>query len=192
MKARFLILLFVAALFTGCIESGSFNVPGGGSSIQLPDLMGGDTDGETGEKNIIASTGDLTVSLKMLPSHFSSSSETGSYSESFTLAGLPSARIVWRVEKDPFEKVFQKLADDSNSQKELLIDGVQVKVEVENSRDIYRISTHQGIYTFIAETDSPEDIENARAYGSAAEVVGTVFEAGLENAFAYDLESLRN
>jgi hypothetical protein len=192
MRTRFLILFLVVFAFTGCIESGSFDVAGDVSSINLPDFIGGNSGDVTSEVSPLTSTGDLAVPVTSLPSHFLRSSETGSYSESFSLVGLPSTSVVWRVELDPFEKTFQSISKDSNNKTELVVDGTLFKVEVENRRNLYRLAAHRGIYTFIAETGNPVEIENARAYGSAAEVVQTVFVAGLKNALAYDLGSLRN
>ncbi|HDH28101.1 MAG TPA: hypothetical protein ENH13_03110 [Euryarchaeota archaeon] len=192
MRRRFLILLLVVTAFTGCIESGSFNVAGDGGSFKLPDFRMGSSSLETDEAGSLSSTGDLAVPMRSLPRHFLRSSESGSYSESFSLEGLPSTSIVWRVEKDPFEKVFQSISEDSNSKTEIDVDGTLFDVEVEKRHDLYRLAAHYGLYTFIAETTSPGEIENARAYGSAAEVVETVFVAGLKNALSYDLESLRN
>jgi len=187
-----LMLFLVVFAFTGCIESGSFDVAGDVSSINLPDFIGGNGGDETVDVSSLTSTGDLAVPVTSLPSHYLRSSESGSYSESFSLVGLPSTSIVWRVELDPFEKTFQSISEGSNSKTEFVVESITFKVEVENRSDLYRLAAHRGIYTFIAETESPVEIENARAYGSADEVVQTVFVAGLKNALSYDLGSLRN
>ncbi len=178
-------LVFFVLLFSGCIEAGSLSLSNDERRIDLSSI--GSQLKEV-RKNPYSSA--MGVPLKSLPRHFMRSREEGSYTEFITLEGLPSTIILWRVEKDPFAKKFESIKADSRSTIDLEVGSTEIKAEVTDTDDLYRIAAHIGIYTFIAMTENPDDIDSVKVFGTHNEVVGEVFTAGLENALTYDLDSL--
>jgi hypothetical protein len=178
-------LVLLVLLFSGCIEAGSLSLSNDERKIDLSSIG-------SQLKNVRKSpySSEMGVPLKSLPRHYKRSREVGSYTEVFTLEGLPSTTILWRVEKDPFGNVFDDIKADSSSRIDLEIDSTEIKAEVTETDDLYRIAAHIGIYTFIAETKNQDDINSVKVFGTYNEVVGEVFTAGLENALTYDLDSL--
>lgn len=178
-------LVLLVLLFSGCIEAGSLSLSNDEGRLDLPSIA---SQLKKAQKNPYSS--DMGVPLNSLPSHYMRSREAGSYTEAFTLEGLPSTTIVWRVEKDPFGKVFEDIKAESSSTIDIEVDSTKIKAEVTETESLYRIAAHIGIFTLIAETKNPDDIDSVKAFGTHNEVVGNVFTAGLENALAYDLDSL--
>jgi hypothetical protein len=177
-------LVFFVVLISGCIEAGSLNLPSDDSKLDLSKIG-------SQLRNIqkTPSDGKMGVPLNSLPRHFLRSSEQGSYSEAFTLKGLPSTVILWRIIKDPYGNEFNKFKSDSDDVIELVIDSTEVEAVVVDNKEVYSVSSHIGLYTFVAETQSPEVIDRAGVYGGREEVVNKVFEAGVENALSFDLDS---
>jgi hypothetical protein len=183
-RIRWFLVLFVL-LFSGCIEAGSLSLSNDDRRIDLTSLGSQLKDVQRSPYS-----SEMGVPLKSLPRHFVRSREEGSYREVLTLEGLPSTTILWRVEKDPFAKDFEMIKTDSSSRIDLEVGSTEIKAEVTDTDDLYRITTHIGIYTFIAETNNPGDIDSVNVFGTHEEVVNKVFTAGLENALTYDLDSL--
>jgi hypothetical protein len=108
------------------------------------------------------------------------------------LSGFPSATIVWRVERDPYGKEYERIKADSNAAMTLIIDETEIPAVITKEKGLYMISTHIGLYTFAAETEFPEEIDSIKVYGTHDEVVKEVFEAGVENSLSFDLDSPGN
>ncbi|MFQ5801158.1 MAG: hypothetical protein ACE5HH_05510 [Candidatus Hydrothermarchaeales archaeon] len=183
-KRRGPLLLFVL-LISGCIEAGSLSLPSEDTRLDLSSIGA-----QFKELQKTPSAGEMGVPLKSLPNYFLRSSEQGSYSEAFSLGGLPSTTIVWKVYKDPYGKEYENIKADSTDTVVLLIDSSEITAIVTERDDLYRIAGHIGLYTFVSETQNPEEIDSARVYGNHEDVVRKVFEAGIENALSFDLESL--
>jgi hypothetical protein len=187
MKREGCFLLFFMLMTMGCIEAGSLSLPDEDTKIDLSQL--GD---QLKEFRKSPSSDQIGVPIKSLPRHFLRSAEHGSYSEAFTLGGLPSTTIVWTAYKDPFGKEYERIRSKSRSSARLIVDDQEITAVVADTDTLYRISSHLGLYTFVAETKTPREIDSVKIYGTHEEVVKKVFEAGVENALAFDLDSLGN
>jgi hypothetical protein len=117
------------------------------------------------------------------------SGEEGSYSESFTLKGLPSTTVVWSVKKDPYGREYSKISSSTKKKITVDVDSSEITATVTDKEGLYKLSAHMGLYTFEAETRYGDEIDMAGIHGTHEEVVKRVFEAGLKNALKYDLSS---
>ncbi len=182
-KPLFLLVLVVLTL-SGCIEAGSLGLPADTKNIDLSSFKTQILDLQSP-----TSTSDMGVPLKSLPGHYVRSGEHGSYTESFSLEGLPSTTIVWKVYRDPYAKEYKDVQKRLTGIEEMNVSSEVFKVTVVDEDDIFQLASHIGLYTFVAEAQDPEKIDSAEVYGTHEEVVTAVFEAGLKNALRYDLKS---
>jgi hypothetical protein len=108
------------------------------------------------------------------------------------LSGFPSATIVWRVERDPYGKEYERIKAESTGAMTTMIGENEIPAVITQEKGVYRVSTHIGLYTFAAETEVPEEIDSIKVYGTHDEVVKEVFEAGVKNSLSFDLDSPGN
>lgn len=178
------LLVLLVLMLSGCIEAGSLGLPEDTQDIDLSTLKS-----QFLELQKPSSTSDMGVPLKSLPDHFVRSGEYGSYTESFSLQGLPSTTIVWKVYRDPYANEYKNIQKRLTGIEEMNISSEVFKVTVVDEDDVFQLASHIGLYTFVAESADPENIGSAEIYGSYEEVVTEVFKAGLKNALGYDLKS---
>jgi hypothetical protein len=185
MERRWGFLLLLVIVTSGCIESGSLDLASTDTTFDLSSIAS-----QFKEMDKRPSAGDMGVPLDSLPRYFLRNSEQGSYSEAFSLKGLPSTTIIWSVYKDPYGKEYADLKAIATDNIVLSIGSENVTAVETKRDDLYRITAHIGLYTFVCETQNPEEIDKAGIYGGHDKIVKEIFEAGLKNAFSFDLESL--
>ncbi len=184
MAKSWLVFVFLFVLLAGCIESGSLSMPGDKTGLDLSSLTG-----KIKEIRRSPASGEMGIPVKELPGHYLRTAEHGSHSEAFSLKGLPSTVIIWRVQKDPYGREYEGIKARSADRLNLTIDDTEIDVVVTRRQGFYSLTARVGLYTFSSETQNTMEIDSARVYGTHDEVVRKVFEAGLKNAMSFDLES---
>ncbi|RMF88790.1 MAG: hypothetical protein D6733_07815 [Methanobacteriota archaeon] len=185
MEKRWGLLLLTILFISGCIESGSLDLPSGGSKLDLSSISA-----QLKGRDSEVSSGGMAVPPSMLPGYIVKNDEQGSFSEAFSLRGLPSTTIVWTVYKDPYGAVYDGLKVSATGHMVVPVGAENVTVTVTERDDLYRMAAHIGLYTFVSETEDPGAIDRADIYGDHVEVVKEVFTAGVKNALSHDLRSL--
>ena len=186
MDARVYFLLVASILFVGCIQAGSLSIPADESGINLFDIKSAVVK-NTGES---PSSAEMGVPLKNLPKSYIRSAEHGTYTEAFSLKGLPSTIIYWSVSKDPYGEEYNEI--DSDDEMIISVNSQNITVAMSSAGSRYIVATHVGLYTFTAWTESAKEIDSAKVYGDHEDIVMAVFTAGIENALNFDLESFEN
>ena len=185
---RWFLVLFLL-LISGCIESGNLNLPTEGVKINLSSF--GSSQLKEASKATPSLAG-MAVPLKSLPRSYLKSGEDGSYLEAFSLGGLPSTLVVWKVWLDPYGMEFERLKSEATTRANLTIASSGIDAMETEKENLYRLGAHLGIYTFAAETTTLVEIDRAGVYGTHKDVVRKVFEEGVKNALSYDLNSLED
>lgn len=184
-KGTAIILLLSVLLLTGCIESGGLDIPRDSGVIDLSRIRSQIK--KVADNDVPPSK--MGVPLGDLPSYIQRNQEHGFYQEAYSLKDLPSTVIYWEVRKDPYSRVLEDQRKDSVKGETLILEGGNVTPWIFEDEDLYRVSAHEGLYTFSAWTGNPADIDKLNIYGSHEEIVDAIFRAGMENALKDDLTS---
>ncbi len=187
-----LIILAILAITTGCIEAGGVR-PLEVTMPPLPTLMAKETPGAP--LSILA----FAIPDQELPDEWIKTREVSESSgglsrleQTMSPRTLGTTVVKWETYRDPYKTKFKEILAEENFKTVRLTPetGKEIEVVTIEEEGLYQIATHLGLYTFVASTSTPENIDALEIFGTHPEVITNIFLTGINQANQYDLETL--
>ncbi len=183
--------LLLLVVVSGCIESGGGRVPEE-TKIPISTL----NPWETGAPplSILA----FSIPDQDLPNEWIKTREVSESSgglsrliQTISPRTLATTVVTWETFRDPYKTKFKEISkEDSKTITLTAEDGEEITAVTVEDEDLYKIATHLGLYTFVASTTTPQNIDDLEKFGTHSEVVNDIFLTGVNQAIQYDLETL--
>ncbi len=187
-----LIILALLAITTGCIEAGDVRPPEL-TMPPIPTLRAKETPGAP--LSILA----FAIPDQKLPDDWIKTREVSESSgglsrleQTISPRTLGTTVVKWETYRDPYKTKFKEILAEENSETITLTPeaGEEIEVVTVEEEGLYKIATHLGLYTFVASTSTPENIDDLEIFGTHSEVITDIFLTGINQANQYDLETL--
>ncbi len=183
--------LLLVVIISGCIEAGGVRAPEE-TKLSIPTLKPRETEGPP--PSILA----FSIPDQDLPDEWiktrevsESSGDLSRLTQTISPRTLSTTIVTWEIFRDPYKTKFREISgedpktltfkDENNEE----INAITVE-----DKDLYQITTHLGLYTFVASTTTPQNIDDLEKFGTHSEVVNEIFLTGVNQAKGYDLDTL--
>jgi len=191
MSPIIIFVLLLLVIVSGCIETGGIRAPED-TTLSIPTLKPRGTEGPP--PSILA----FSIPNKDLPDEWiktrevsESSGDLSRLTQTISPRTLSTTIVIWEIFRDPYKTKFREiLKEDSKTITLTAEDGEEINAIIVEDKDLYQITTHLGLYTFVARTTTPQNIDDLEKFGTHSEVVNEIFFTGINNAKGYDLDTL--
>ncbi|MFQ5887158.1 MAG: hypothetical protein ACE5HY_00505 [Candidatus Hydrothermarchaeales archaeon] len=185
------IFLSLLVILSGCIEAGEVR-PSEETKLPIPTLKPKETQGPP--PSILA----FSIPDQELPNEWIKTREVSESSgglsrltQTISPRTLYTTVVTWETFRDPYKTKFKEISKENSETITLTAeDGEEISAITIEEEGLYKIATHLGLYTFVASTSTPENIDNLEKFGTHSEVVNDIFLTGINLARRYDLETL--
>ncbi|MFQ5976058.1 MAG: hypothetical protein ACE5J5_07075 [Candidatus Hydrothermarchaeales archaeon] len=189
--SRLLIVLLLLVILSGCIEAGEVTAPEK-IKLPIPTLKPKETMGPP--PSILA----FSIPDQELPNEWIKAREVSESSgglsrltQTISPRTLATTVVTWETFRDPYKTKFKEISrEDSKTITLTTDDGEEISAITVEDEGLYKITIHLGLYTFVAGTSTPQNIDDLEKFGTHSEVVNNIFLTGINLAKKYDLETL--
>ncbi|MEE8358978.1 MAG: hypothetical protein V3R82_06170 [Candidatus Hydrothermarchaeales archaeon] len=183
--------LLLLVVVSGCIETGGIRAPEE-TKLSIPTLKPRETEGPP--PSILA----FSIPDQDLPNEWIKTREVSESSgglsrltQTISPRTLSTTIVTWEIFRDPYKTKFREISkEDSKTITLTTEDGEEINAITVEDKDLYQITTHLGLYTFVASTTTPQNINDLEKFGTHSEVVNEIFLIGINQAKRYDLDIL--
>ncbi len=183
--------LLLLVVVSGCIETGGVRAPEE-IKLSIPTLKSRETEGPP--PSILA----FSIPDQDLPDEWIKTREVSESSgglsrltQTISPRTLSTTIVIWEIFRDPYKTKFREISkEDSKTITLTAEDGEEINAITVEDKDLYQITTHLGLYTFVASTTTPQNIDDLEKFGTHSEVVNEIFLTGVNHAKGYDLDTL--
>ncbi len=183
--------LLLLVVVSGCIEAGGVRAPEE-TKLSIPTFKPRETEGPP--PSILA----FSIPDQDLPDEWikmrevsESSGSLSRLTQTISPRTLSTTIVIWETFRDPYKTKFREiLKEDSKTITLTAEDGEEINAVTIEDEEEYKITAHLGIYTFVASTTTPQNIDDLEKFGTHSEVVNEIFLIGINQAKGYDLDTL--